>query len=194
MAWERWPPLVTFSRWPALAIRLAGMASQARPVIKFPSPGRWAVRADLDDALLGASLAFAGAAAWGSAVAIRDQLPGRPLGISVPLSVPAGLVVGWGAGVAAPWPMPLAAVAAAAAARHRALSPRPGAVCAMIGAGCLAGTLFEPVTQRPRSWSRATALAIGFNVAASAGLIGAGLRHSAIARARNAASSAGKAG
>jgi hypothetical protein len=170
------------------------MASQARPVIKLASPGRRAVRADLDNTLLGASLVFAAAAVWGSAVAVRDQLPGRPLGITVPLSVPAGLVAGWGAGVAAPWPMPAAALAAAAAARHRAPSPRPGAVCAMIGAGCIAGTLIEPVTQRPRSWSRATALAIGFNMAASAGLIAAGLRHSAAARARDASSSAATAG
>lgn len=177
-----------------MGISLAVMASQDRPVIKLASPGRWAVRADPDDALLGASLLFAGAAVWGSAVAIRDQLPGRPLGITVPLSVPAGLVAGWGAGVAAPWPMPVAAVAAAAAARHRAPGPRPGVACAVIGAGCIAGTLIEPVTRRPGSWSRATALAIGFNIAASAGLIAAGLRHSASARALNAASPAATAG
>ena len=61
---------------------------------------------DPDRALLGASLAFAGAAVLGSAVAIRDQLPGQPFGVSIPLSVPAGLAAGWGAGVAAPWPMP----------------------------------------------------------------------------------------
>jgi hypothetical protein len=72
------------------------MASQELPDIKSASPGRWAVRADLDDALLGASLMFAGAAVWSSAVAIRDQLPGQPLGITIPLSVPAGLVAGWG--------------------------------------------------------------------------------------------------
>ena len=72
------------------------MASQERPVIKLASPSRWAVRADLDNTLLGASLMFAGAAVWGSAVAIRDQLPGRPLGLTVPLSVPAGVVAGLG--------------------------------------------------------------------------------------------------
>ena len=82
--------LVTFSGWPALAISLAGMASQERPVIKLASPGRWAVRADVDDVLRRASLVFGGAAVWGSAVAIRDQLPGRPFGITVPLSVPTG--------------------------------------------------------------------------------------------------------
>ena len=170
------------------------MASRKRPDIKSASPGQWAVRAGPDDALLGASLVFAGAAAWGSAVAIRDQLPGQPLGITVPLSVPAGLMAGLGAGVAAPWPMPGAAVAAAVAARHRAPSPRPGTVCAMIGAGCIVGTLIEPVTRRPRSWSRGTALAIGFNTVASAALIAAGLWHSAATRAQNAGSSAVKGG
>ena len=55
------------------------------------------MRSGPDGALLVASLAFAGAAGLGSAVAIRDQIPGRPFGISVPLSVPAGLLAGWGA-------------------------------------------------------------------------------------------------
>jgi hypothetical protein len=135
------------------------------------------VRANPDRALLSASLAFAGAAVLGSAVAIREQLPGQRLGVSVPLSVPAGLLAGWGAGVAAPWPMPAAAVLAAATARRG--EPRAGAVCAGIGLGCIIGTLIEPVTRRPRSWSPAT----GVNVAASTALIAAGLRHSATARA-----------
>src|SRR5260370_4094770 len=124
-----------------------------------------------DGALLAASLAFAGAAGLGSAVAVRDQLPGRPFGISVPLSVPAGLLAGWGAGVAAPWPMPVAAVMTAARARHRDLGARPGAVCAAIGWGCIVGTVIEPVTRRPRLWSPATRLAIGVNLATSAALI-----------------------
>ena len=64
----------------------------------------------------------------------------------------------------------------------------------MIGAGCIVGTLIEPVTQRPGSWPRATALAIGFNMAASAGLIAAGLQRSAAARAQDAGSSAATAG
>jgi hypothetical protein len=79
------------------------------------------VRSGPDGALLAASLAFAGAAGLGSAVAVRDQLPGQPFGISVPVSVPAGLLAGWGAGVAAPWPMPAAAVIVAARARRTAL-------------------------------------------------------------------------
>jgi hypothetical protein len=136
--------------------------------------------ANPDRVLLSASLAFAGAAVLGSTVAIH----GQPLGVSIPLSVRAGLLAGWGAGVAAPWPMPAAALAAAAMARRREPSVRPGAVCTAIGLGCIIGTLIEPVTRRPRSWSPATRLAIGVNIAASAALIGAGLRHSATVRAR----------
>jgi drug/metabolite transporter (DMT)-like permease len=138
---------------------------------------------DPDRALLGASLAFAGAAVLGSAVAIRGQLPGQPFGVAIPLSVPAGLAAGWGAGVAAPWPMPAAAVITAATARHRAPSARPGAACAAIGLGCIIGTLIEPVTHRPRSWTPATRLAIGVNLTASAALLGAGAWHSVTARA-----------
>jgi hypothetical protein len=142
------------------------------------------MRVDPDRALLGASFGFAGAAVLGSVVAICDELPGRPLGVSIPLSVPAGLAAGWGAAVAAPWPMPAAAVMTAVTARHRGPSARPGAVCAVIGLGCIVGTLLEPVTRRPRSWSPATRLAIGVNLGASAALIGAGAWHCATARAQ----------
>ena len=135
-----------------------------------------------DRALLAASVAFAAAAGLGSAVAIRDDLPGEPLGMTVPLSVPAGLAVGWGAAVAAPWPMPVAAVTAAAMAKRRRPSVRPGAVCAAIGLGCIVGTCIEPVTRRPRSWSVATRLAIGANLSASAALVAAGAWHGATAR------------
>jgi hypothetical protein len=133
--------------------------------------------------LFGASLAFTGATLLGSAVAIRDQLPGQPFGVGVPLSVPGGLLAGWGAGIAAPWPMPVAAVMAAAAARYREPGASPGTVCALIGAGCIFGTLIEPVTHRPRSWSHAAGLAIGLNVASAAALVATGLRHRATARA-----------
>lgn len=139
--------------------------------------------ADPDRALLGASLAFAAATVLGSVVAIRDQLPGQPFGVGIPLSVSAGLAAGWGAGVAAPWPMPAAAVITATTARHQAPSTRPGATCAVIGLGCIIGTLIEPVTRRPRSWSPATRLAISVNLATSAALIATGAWHAATARA-----------
>ena len=143
------------------------------------------MRTNPDAALLGASLAFAGAGVLGSVVAIRDQLPGEPLGVGVPLSVTAGLLAGWGAAVAAPWPMPAAAVTTAVMARRREPSARPGAVCAAIGLGCILGTFIEPVTRRPRSWSPATRLAIGANLSASAALVGAGAWHWATARRRH---------
>ena len=139
--------------------------------------------ADPDRALLATSLAFAGAAVLGSAVAIREDLPGQPCGISVPLPVPAGLLVGWGAGVAAPWPMPAAAVIAAARSQRTQPHALTGVVCAGIGIGCVLGTAIEPVTRRPRSWSPATRLAIAVNIAASAALTVTGLRHRAAAKA-----------
>ena len=140
------------------------------------------MEANTNRALLGASLAFAGATVLGSAVAIRDQLPGEPFGVGVPLSVPVGVLAGWGAGIAAPWPMPVAAVISAAPAQ-REPEAFPGTVCTVIGLGCIFGTLIEPVTRRPRSWSPAAGLAIGLNVAASAALIAAGLHHRATAQA-----------
>jgi hypothetical protein len=139
--------------------------------------------ADPDRALLATSLAFAGAAVLGSAVAIREDLPGQPCGIGIPLSVPAGLLVGWGAGIAAPWPMPAAAVIAAARSQRTQPHALIGAVCAGIGIGCVLGTAIEPVTRRPRSWSPTTRLAIASNIAASAALIVTGLRHRAAAKA-----------
>jgi hypothetical protein len=138
--------------------------------------------ADPDRALLATSIAFAGAAVVGSAVAIREQLPGQPCGISVPLSVPAGLLAGWGAGVAAPWPMPVAAVIAAARSHRTEPNALAGSIIAGIGMGCILGTAVEPVTRRPRAWSPAARLAIVVNVAASAALIVAGGRHLAAAR------------
>jgi len=89
--------------------------------------------ADPDPALLAAALVFAGAAIAGSVVAIRDEIPGQPCGISVPLTVPAGLLAGWGAGVAAPWPMPVTAVIAAARSQRTGPTTLTGAVCAGIG-------------------------------------------------------------
>jgi hypothetical protein len=107
------------------------------------------MRSGPDGALLAVSLAFAGAAGLGSAVAVRDQLPGQPFGISVPVSVPAGLLAGWGAGVAAPWPMPVAAVLVAARAQRTPSSALAGAICAGIGVGCIVGTAIEPVSWLP---------------------------------------------
>ena len=146
------------------------------------SEGEARVSTGPDRALVAASVAFAAAAGLGSAVAIRNELPGEPLGITVPLSVPAGLAVGWGAGVAAPWPMPVAALIAATRVQRAGASAATGLLCAGIGLGCVVGTLVEPVTRRPGAWSPGTRLAITANLASSAALVVAGWRHYAAAR------------
>jgi hypothetical protein len=129
-----------------------------------------------------AAIAFAGAAGLGSAVALRGDVPGEPLGLKVPLSVGSGLLVGWGAGVAAPWPMPVVALIAAAKAGRRERQGGPGVVCAGLGVACIVGTLVEPVTLHRRSWSPAIGTAILVNLGASLLLTAAGLRYLASVR------------
>jgi len=69
----------------------------------------------------------------------------------------------------------LAALIAAAKGRsHR--SAKPALVCEVLGIGCIAGTLVEPVTYRPSWWPPAVRAAIVANVAASALLIVAARR------------------
>lgn len=122
-----------------------------------------------------AAEAFSAAALFGSAVSVRDRARGEPLGIRLPLSVPVALLLGWGAGLAAPWPMPVAALIAARRYRISGRS-RAGLVCAVLGGACIAGTLVEPVTRRPSTWTRAIGVAILANIATSVGMIAAGLR------------------
>ena len=83
-----------------------------------------------DRALLAAALGFAGATGYNSVVAIREQLPGEPLGIRIPLSVSTGILVGWGSAVAAPWPMPVVALLAAGRRAGRHGGAGPALVCA----------------------------------------------------------------
>src|SRR5208283_4025626 len=131
---------------------------------------------DADRWLRVAALGFACAAGFGTAVAIRDDLPGEPLGIRVPLTVPTGILVGWGGAVAAPWPMPVAAVTAAFRASRADSRAWPALVCACLGIGGIIGILIEPVTYQPRSWTPATRAAVLLHVAGSAGLAATGLR------------------
>jgi hypothetical protein len=81
--------------------------------------------------------------------------------------------------------MPVVAVIAAARSQRSEPSAPAGAVCAVIGIGCVLGTAVEPVTRRPRTWSPTTRLAIAFNMAASVTLIVAGWRHVAAAKLRD---------
>jgi len=118
--------------------------------------------------LRAAALGFAGAAAHGSVVSARHTVPGEPCGLRLPLSVPVGLLVGWGGGVAAPWPMPVTALWVTR--RSGPSGPSRAWLCAAVGIGCLVGTAIEPVTHDHGSRTPAIRRAIALNVAASAAL------------------------
>ncbi len=126
-------------------------------------------------ALRRAAVAFACTVGFTSAVAVRDDLPGRPLGIGAPFSVPTGILLGWGAGVAAPWPMPVAALVASRRANQG--DSVATLVCAGLGFAGIVGFLIEPNTYNPKGWTRANRTAIASGVCASAVLATTGLRH-----------------
>ena len=128
-----------------------------------------------DRALTAAAVGFACTTAFTTAVAIRDDLPGRPLGTGVRLSVPTGILVGWGAAVAAPWPMPLAALIAAARARRPEAGSAPALVCAGVGIAGIVGLLIEPNTYNRGAWSGANRAAVAAGAAACGALATAGL-------------------
>ena len=130
---------------------------------------------DTGRALRSAAIAFACTVGFTTAVAVRDDLPGRPLGIGVPLSVPTGILVGWGAGVAAPWPMPVAALVASRRANQG--DSVAALVCAGLGIAGIAGFLIEPNTYDPTAWTPANRNAIAAGLLASAALAVTGLRH-----------------
>lgn len=105
-----------------------------------------------DRLLLSAASLFAASTVFSTVVAAREpHLPGEPLGLHIPGSVPLHLALGLGSGVAAPWPMPVLAVWAASRAQPG--SVWPARTVATLGAMVLAGTLVEPASwaRRPRS-------------------------------------------
>lgn len=127
-------------------------------------------------ALRAAALGFAGATGYNSVVAIREQVPGEPLGLRIPLSVSTGIFIGWGSAVAAPWPMPAIALAAAARAKRDG-GAGPALVCIGLGVAGIVGILIEPNTYRATSWTSATRRAVRAHVVSSAALAAAGIWH-----------------
>ena len=94
-----------------------------------------------DGVLRAAALTFACATGYNSVVAIRDHVPGEPLGIRTSLSVSTGILVGWGSAVAAPWPMPALALLTAARQPGRGTQNRSALICAGIGVAGIVGIL-----------------------------------------------------
>jgi hypothetical protein len=121
-------------------------------------------------AMRAAAVSFAAATAYTSAVAIREGLPGQPLGIGVPLSVSTAVKVGWGSAVSAPWLMPLGALIAVTRP-----GPRSGLVCAGLGVAGIVGIGLEPNTYRVRTWVRATRRAALAHTVTCALLAGTGI-------------------
>lgn len=124
-----------------------------------------------------AATGFACATAYNSAVAIRENLPGEPLGVRVPISVSTGILTGWGSCVAAPWPMPVLGLLAVRRPSHDKGGDKPAYVCAALGVAGLIGILIEPNTYRARSWTRRTRRAVRLHVGSCAVLVGTGVWH-----------------
>lgn len=124
-----------------------------------------------------AALGFACATVYNSAVAIRENLPGEPLGIGVPLSVPNTILVGRGPAVAAPWSMPLVGLLAASSQLQNRKGQWSGLVCVGLGVAGVVGILLEPNTYRATTWARSTRRAVLLHFGTCLTLAGAGLRH-----------------
>jgi len=133
-------------------------------------------------ALSPAALVFAGATAYNSVIAVREDLPGEPLGFGLPLSVATGTLAGWGSAVAAPWPMPVVGLLAARRRGQDKEEFGPGLICTGLGIAGIVGILIEPNTYRAREWAPATRRAVVLHIGACAVLAGAGVWE--IARAR----------
>ena len=152
---------------------IVGTSSGSRRTYCVGVPGM----GEPDLALCAAAVGFACTTAFTIAVAIRDDLPGRPLGIGIPLSVPTGILVGWGAAVAAPWPMPVAAVIAATRAKGPDGGSGPALVCAGLGVAGIVGLLIEPNTYNRQAWTRANKIAVIAGFVACALLAVTGFRN-----------------
>jgi hypothetical protein len=126
-------------------------------------------------ALRATALGFALATGYNSLIAIRERVPGEPLGVQVPISVGTGIVLGWGSAVAAPWPMPMAALLAATLCPRRLASRVAGSICAGLGVAGIVGVLIEPNTYKVRTWSPAVRRAVILHVATCAALATAGM-------------------
>ena len=123
-----------------------------------------------------AAVAFVLTSVYTTVVSVRERLPGRPFGIGVPLSVPAGLLLGWGSAVAAPWPMPVGALVAARRAERDGADVRASSlVCAAIGVAGVLGLLMEPNTYDVHAHSRANRLGIAAGFVTTGTLAVAGL-------------------
>lgn len=138
-----------------------------------PSQGHHPVPV-IDGPAVAAAGLFVGCSALGAAIALRQDIPGEPLGVRVPGSVAVHLACGWGSALSAPAPMQAAALAAAFFAKPGVLWP--ARTLTGLGVAALAGILAEPVTWGRRPRSRAVAAMLPLELACAVALIWAGRR------------------
>jgi hypothetical protein len=136
-----------------------------------PSPGQLPVPA-IDWRAVAAAGLFAACSTVGAAISLRQNIPGKPLGIRVPGTVATHLAIGWGSALSAPAPMQTGALVAAFCARP-GLS-WPAKTLRGMGVAAFAGILAEPVVWRPNAHSRAVAAMLPLELASAAALIWAG--------------------
>jgi hypothetical protein len=123
-----------------------------------------------------AAVAFAITTVCTSIVSVRERLDGRPLGVRIGVSVPRGLLLGWGSAVAAPWPMPVGALLLATRVDRGDRGAHAALGCAAIGIAGVVGLLLEPNTYGVRAHSRDNRLAIVAGFATTGVLAVTGLR------------------
>ncbi len=174
-------PVTEVTVWVIVVVAVATLAAVhpvgRRPGVRgFACPPCVLVAVGMSSAwkLRWAALGFALVTGHNSVVAIRENLPGEPFGIRLPISVRTGILTGWGSCVAAPWPMPVLGLLAVRHLPEATVGKKPANVCATLGAAGLVGLLIEPNTYWAKSWTRPTRRAILLHVGASAGLVAAG--------------------
>jgi hypothetical protein len=123
-----------------------------------------------------AAVAFAITSVYTSIVSVRGRLDGRPLGVRIGVSVPRGLLLGWGSAVAAPWPMPVGALLLATRVGRGDRTARAALGCAAIGVAGVIGLLLEPNTYGVRAHSRDNQLAVAAGFVTTGMLAVTGLR------------------
>lgn len=120
--------------------------------------------------MLGAATLFATGTVAGTVVSFREEVPGEPLGQTIPwpvLADPAGRLIG-GSGISAPWLMPTVCLIAAMSARPDRQWPRR--TVATVATAFTLGQLIEPVTWGLRSREPLVLGAVALNLVSAAAL------------------------
>ncbi len=113
-------------------------------------------------AITGVSGLYLGTAAWGTWVAVRDGMAGRPFGWDLGMDPLPGFFVGLGTALSAPLVLLIALVAANVMLHMKGRPARFGLMAvSVLGAGFVVGMLAEPVTWAMLGTGRVDGLVAG---------------------------------